>query len=420
MRFVSTRAEAAGVSLHQAIEEGLASDGGLYVPESFPSIARPASYLDCAQLSLVELAQKVLWPFFEQDAVLGEHLELLCKNAFNFPIPLQTLYGKEDTAVLELFHGPTSAFKDVGARFLAECFAIMPTALQGGIRSVYVATSGDTGGAVASAFFEKPNTEVVILFPKDGVSPLQQQQLTCWGKNVRAYAVQGQFDDCQRLVKAAFLARPTGRHLTSANSINIGRLLPQMVYFAWASLAYFGRTGQKPGLVIPSGNVGNALAALWARQMGFPIREVCLSTNANRVVSDYLASGKFEPRASIKTLANAMDVGNPSNLERLIRLPVRAISVSDDEIRQAILRGLEYHGQIFCPHTATAYHARSCLESAHWILVATAHPAKFSDIVEPLIQKTIPMPPQLASLLKRPSHYEEIPAQLDMARLLGL
>jgi threonine synthase len=453
MRYVSTRAkegDKSSVPLSAAIEQGLASDGGLFVPERMP-IRRPKDLQDeLARVagSLPGLATRLLAPFFENDA-LAAHLAQIAAEALSFPTPLKHLTS--DTAVLELFHGPTAAFKDVGARFLAGCFARIPTPDVGhrrARRTILVATSGDTGGAVAAAFHGQPGTDVVILFPDGGVSPLQQKQLTCWQGNVRSLRVRGTFDDCQRLVKAAFAARGAeaddpvfgprgGRHLTSANSINIGRLLPQMAYYAQASLSYRSMTGEAPGIVVPSGNVGNALAAAWAMRLGLPVRELVLATNANRVVPDYFASGKFAPAASRRTLANAMDVGNPSNLERLIRLldegmqdegatgdglrgRIRAVSVSDAEISRAIEQGPERYGEVWCPHTAAAVHARGLESSAHWIVVATAHPAKFGEVVEPLLARVgarpAPMPPQLEQLLERESNLVDIGPGLDELR----
>jgi threonine synthase len=291
-----------------------------------------------------------------------------------------------------------------------------------------VATSGDTGGAVAAAFHRKPGIRVVVLFPKGLVSPTQERQLTCWGDNVTSLSVRGSFDDCQRLVKQAFLdASLRGQvTLSSANSINLGRLLPQAVYYAATSLAMFRKYGEPASFVVPSGNLGNVVACLWARRVGLPIGEVVLAHNANRAVPDYLATGVWEPRASIPTLASAMDVGNPSNMERLralfpdvvaLRAAVSACSVTDDEIRARIRSGYERFGQMWCPHTATAAAAWERLpqgrrESRRWVLVATAHAAKFAEIVEPLIGTPVPVPESLARLFARPTQCTEINADL--------
>ena len=412
-----------------ALLQGLAPDGGLFVPERWPEGA--TAEFDPAG-SLPAVAEWLLAPFVAGDALAGELHEIV-REAFNFPAPLVELTPDARLAVLELFHGPTAAFKDFGARFLAACFRRLRSGSRGPL-TILVATSGDTGGAVAAAFHRSPGIEIVVLFPKGLVSPTQEQQLTCWDGNVRALAVRGTFDDCQRLVKEAFVDAPLGaeRTLSSANSINLGRLLPQMVYYAATSLDIFHRHGEPASFVIPSGNLGNALACLWARRLGLPIGEVVLAHNANRAVPDYLASGDWRPRASIATLASAMDVGNPSNMERLralypqlkdLRAGVSAVSVTDDEIRARIRDGYERYGQIWCPHTATAAQAWQQLPAARrqagrWVLVATAHAAKFPEIVAPLIGHAVPVPESLAKLFARPSHCVEIDANLSALRAL--
>ena len=413
MRFRSTRSAQPTLGLSGAMLTGLAPDGGLYVPESFPEFA-PEEF-DALE-SWRDIGERLLAPFFEGDA-LGAHLAEICGEAFNFPLPLRDL--DRETAVLELFHGPTAAFKDVGARFLAACVSRLP-----GRRTVLVATSGDTGGAVAAAFHGRPDTKVVILFPSGKVSPRQQRQLTCWGPNVRAFAVRGDFDDCQRVAKTAFADRAwaESRGLLSANSINLGRLLPQAVYYAAASLWYARRRGARPGFVIPAGNLGNAVAAFWARRMGLPVREIALAANANRAVPDYFDSGSWAARPTVATLANAMDVGNPSNAERLsdlhpdveeLRRIARAFSVTDAEIEQTIRDSAARAREVWDPHTATAVLARSRIESPHWVVVATAHPAKFETVVEPLVGRAVEVPPCLADLLERPARFEELEPTFD-------
>jgi threonine synthase len=420
MRYISTRSASPPLGLSEAVQTSLAPDGGLYAPEAFPAF----NIEDFDGLeSLPEIAEKFLAPFFDGDE-LAPRLKDICREAFNFPVPLTAL--DDTTAVLELFHGPTAAFKDVGARFLAACVSRLP-----GRRTVLVATSGDTGGAVAAAFYERPNVNVVILFPVGLVSPRQRQQLTCWGGNVRAFAVGGDFDDCQRIVKSAFADRELRRAkgLLSANSINLGRLLPQAAYHAAASLWYLRRRGERPGLIIPTGNLGNAVAAFWARAAGLPVRELALATNANRAVPDYFSSGAWEARATVRTLANAMDVGNPSNMERLLHLHTdvnelrrfaQAFTISDEEIAQTIAYEASRRGRIFDPHTAAAVCVRARLKSPHWVIVATAHPAKFESIVEPLVKKTVETPPALAELLDKPSVCEEIePSLAALIEALG-
>jgi len=290
-----------------------------------------------------------------------------------------------------------------------------------------VATSGDTGGAVAAAFHGVPGVEVVVLFPADGVSPEQRRQLTCWGGNVRAFAVRGTFDDCQALLKAAF--GPEGlagdRNLTTANSINIARVLAQTVYYAWASLEYVGRHGRPPSFVVPTGNVGNATAALWVKRMGFPLGRVVLATNANRVLPEYLAGGAWRPRTAVQTLANAMDVGRPSNMERVfhlhptrdeLRRDVAAIAVDDPAIRDAIAQGPRRWSRVLDPHTATAVHAVEALDVPAAIVVATAHPAKFRGLVEELIGEPVEVPGSLARMDARPERVEELAPNLEALR----
>jgi threonine synthase len=425
--FSSSRDPALRVGFSAALLEGLASDGGLFVPAAWPRLA-PGTFEGAG--TLAQIALPLLLPFVAHDP-LAAALPQIAAESFNFPAPLVPLDDEGRLSLLELFHGPTAAFKDFGARFLAECFARLRSAAARTL-TVLVATSGDTGGAVAAAFHERPGIEVAVLFPKGLVSPTQERQLTCWGGNVRSLAVRGTFDDCQRLVKQAFLDRELRQRaeLSSANSINLGRLLPQAVYYAAASLEVWRRYGERASFVVPSGNLGNSLACLWARRLGLPIGEVVLAHNANRTVPDYLASGEWRPRASIATLASAMDVGDPSNMERLrslypdlagLRAALSAVSVDDRHIRERIRSGYRDYGQIWCPHTATAAEAWARLPAetrleGRWVLVATAHPAKFREIVEPLIGRAVPVPESLARLFARPAHCAEIDATADALR----
>jgi threonine synthase len=422
MRFSSTRGKAPPVGFSEALLQGLAPDGGLYVPPEWPDAAKGAVPGE----TLPQVGQRVIGPFAAGDP-LAPSLPDVLREAFDFPAPLQPVGDSGRLSVLELFHGPTAAFKDFGARFLAASLARIPQA-QGRVLRVLVATSGDTGGAVAAAFHRRPGTEVFVLFPRGGVSPTQQQQLTCWGDNVSSLAVRGSFDDCQRLVKEAFLdpGMRARAQMSSANSINIGRLLPQAVYYAASSMLIAAATGQRACYVIPSGNLGNSVACVWARQMGFPIERIVLAHNANRTVPDLLATGQLMPRSSIPTLASAMDVGNPSNLERLQWLfpdprslaeQVSAMSVDDEAIRARIRADHARYGQVWCPHTACAAEVYANLPATErgghpWVLVATAHPAKFREIVEPLVG-AVPVPENLRRLYDRPSHFTEIDPSLQ-------
>jgi threonine synthase len=372
----------------------------------------------------------VLRPFVRGDA-LERELDAICRDAFTFPAPLVLLARTPGPAsVLELFHGPTCAFKDFGAQFIAAALQRLRTSNDRTL-TILVATSGDTGGAVAAAFHRRPWADVVLLYPKGLVSTRQAQQLSCWGDNVRTFSVSGTFDDCQRMVKGA-LRDPelTRTHdFSSANSINLGRLLPQMTYYASASLQVWRAERRKPNFIVPSGNLGNVVACVLARDMGLPIGDVVLATNANLTVTDYLQTGTWRPRASIATLASAMDVGDPSNMERLrsiaptvedLRSRVDAYHVSDDQIRSTIREDAVAHDRVWCPHSATAawvYHQLARTRpSEHWIIVATAHPAKFDDVVEPLIGRRVPIPPALDKLLHLPRIESELEPTLEALR----
>lgn len=372
---------------------------------------------------LPDIARVALDGFFAGDR-LHASLGAIAGAALDLPAPTTAVLPSTNPLfALELFHGPTAAFKDFGARFLAESLQRLESG-PGPVLTILVATSGDTGGAVAAAFHRRPWVRVVILYPKGQVSPRQEQQLTCWGDNVTSLRVDGSFDDCQRLVKEAFTDAALGQkhRFSSANSINIGRLLPQMVYYVASSLDIRKRTGEKASFIIPAGNLGNAFAAVWARALGFPIERIVLAHNINRTVPDFLRTGVWQPRASVASLASAMDVGNPSNMERLrvlypaldeLRGQLSADSVDDAAIRARIALDFKRYGREWCPHTATAAEVYGRLPEEQrrdrpWVLVATAHPAKFNEIVEPLIGKTVQVPGDLARLLSLPSRYNDI------------
>lgn len=415
MQFISTRDPKIKVSIDDAITQGLAPDGGLFVPETFPHFDFN-DFLSIDDYSV--FGHKLLKPFFN-DSILKEKLLTVCQNAFNFNVPLHFI--DKNTYLLELFHGPTISFKDFGARFLAEVLCQLSLHET---RTVLVATSGDTGSAVASSFHKKPNIRVVILFPLGGITERQQHQITCWNDNVLVAAVKGSFDDCQKLVKQAFQS-PAWQHYhpTSANSINIARLLPQVIYYAYSSMRFYQQQQKPINFVVPSGNLGNVTAAYWAKRIGFPIHYIAVACNANQVLPNYLSSGQFEPKPSIRTLANAMDVGNPSNFERLTHLfpshadfikNVSAISVSDDEIRETIEWVYQTHQLVICPHTATAYFFRRHLPKTDpWIVVATADPCKFETIIEPLLKISLPIPNQLEWMLLQTQHFSIIEPKLD-------
>jgi len=412
MRYVSTRGGSPAVSISATIAAGLAPDGGLYVPETLPRL--DASDFD-SDGTLADTAATLLAPFFVGDALASE-LPAICAESLNIDTPLRAL-PQTNAHVLELFHGPTAAFKDIGARFLAACMRRLPRADARPL-TILVATSGDTGAAVGAAFHQQPGLRVVILYPDGKVSPRQAHQLGCFGDNVHALRIDGRFDDCQRMVKAALsdAELQAAVPLTSANSISLGRLLPQMSYYAHAALKWWREHSESLHVIVPTGNLGNAMACLWVREMGLPIGQVQLACNANATLPDYFAGGEYEPRAAITTLANAMDVGAPSNIERLrwtfpderaMRLLLQAHSVSDEAIQQTITAHAREHGEVFCPHTATAVHRldqlRAAGDTSPWTVVATAHPAKFDSVVEPLIGHPLQIPRSLAAMLARPA-----------------
>lgn len=419
MRFVSTRGGSASASLSKALRLGVAPDGGLFVPEAIPVHAAAAFTAD---QPLDRFAADWLRPFFAGDP-LGDELDATCAEAFTFPAPLVAL--PDGLQVLELFHGPTGAFKDFGARFLMAAF----DRLAGDDPlTVLAATSGDTGGAVGCAAEGRRSVRAIILYPKGRVSPFQEHQLTCWGSNVLGVEVDGDFDDCQRLVKAAF-ADPRLRdahRLTSANSINLGRLLPQVAYLAHAAFRAAQSGSAASGFIMPSGNLGHGYALLLARAMGAPVGPVILATNANRTLADWHRTGRYEARASIATLANAMDVGNPSNFERLVALPgeldLTVELVDDPTIEKRVCK--DKGSYVWCPHSAIASEAWHRLPEARrterrWVAAATAHPYKFREIVEPLVGHAVAPTRALADILDRPVRKERMPARLDaLAELL--
>lgn len=431
MNYVSTRG-AGPASLDEALRKGIASDGGLFLPDKLPSF--DISDFDTGE-SIPEVAAILLRPFFAGSELLGDIDQILAET-FKFPILTKALpVAGHDLSMLQLYHGPTAAFKDVGAGFLAACLSRLEGDT-GSPLTILVATSGDTGAAVAAAFDQRPGMRVAVLFPDGRVSERQEQQLCCWSDNVLSMKVRGSFDDCQSLVKAAMADQDltTIHRFSSANSINIGRLLPQSTYYAHSSLRHYRRTGNKPGFIIPTGNLGNAFACIMTREMGLPIGPIVLATNANKTIAEYFETLKWLPRDSVQTLASAMDVGDPSNMERLRKLIGEAdtlrgrlavASVSDKEIETAIRQDFAAFGVATCPHTATATHTWRQLDAdvarAHdWIIVATAHPAKFEMIVEPLIGQSVPVPAELAAILSRPATAVAIEPHLEaLAAALG-
>lgn len=421
MSYVSTTG-GGEVSLSEALRLGLAEDGGLFFPRRLTPL-EPSFFDRLPGMPWRELTAHLAGHLLG-DALDPRRLAALTAEALDFPIPLVPL--EDGVFLLELFHGPTLAFKDVGARTLARLLAATQRGDQES--TVLVATSGDTGGAVAQAFHGVVGTRVAILYPEGKVSPLQERQFTTLGGNIRAFAVDGTFDDCQRMVKECFADRELHRRLalTSANSINIGRLVPQIFY-------YFHAVSQLPagdGEIVfstPSGNFGNLTAGLMARALGLEARFIA-ATNVNDVVPEYLLSGRFAPRPSRATVSNAMDVGNPSNFDRILHLyggdrerlcgDVWGAGFSDEETVATITEVHQRLGYVMDPHTAVAYLGLKASLSGdrrsggevRGIVLSTAHPAKFRDVVEPAIGRTLELPEGLAAHLHKPVVSEPLPA----------
>jgi threonine synthase len=426
--FVSTRGSAP-TDFVEALFQGMPPDGGLFVPAELPRLDAGGAGLPGGGSADSHFTASSLWAAERLLAGCfpGDALARVITRSLDFQVPLVEL--EDGVHVLELFHGPSLAFKDVGARFMA---AAMAEADAGG-RTILVATSGDTGGAVASAFHDVADTRVVVLFPRDGVSARQRRQMTTLGGNVTAAAVAGSFDDCQRMAKAAFgdLQLRSACGLTSANSINVGRLLPQTFYYAHAA-ATLGWDDAPPTFVVPSGNLGNICAGLLAHRAGVPAAGFIAASNSNRVFPDYLEAGRFEPRPSVRTVSNAMDVGDPSNLERIrwlfdddveaLRRDVTAVSCDDDETLSTIADVFRRTGYVFDPHGAVAYRAAQKAQRrgpGPVVVLATAHPAKFPDPVEQAIGQVLPIPPALADRMSEDEHCVEIqPSDSDLRRLL--
>ncbi len=411
MHFYSLYHKSPTVSFQEAVIKGIAPDKGLYFPERIEPL--PESFFKHIEnYTDHEIAFELIKQFVGEE-IPKEVLKEIIADTLNFEFPLIEI--EKGVYSLELFHGPTMAFKDVGARFMARCLSYFNRDSNNEV-TVLVATSGDTGGAVASGFLGVKGVNVVILYPSGKVSNVQEKQLTTLGKNIKALEVDGTFDDCQQMVKNAFLDEEiTDKiQLTSANSINIARWLPQMFYFAFA---YKQLTDRSKKLVfsIPSGNFGNICAGMMAGKLGLPIHQFIASTNANKVVPNYLESGKYTPVNSIQTISNAMDVGDPSNFIRiqeiyqndLIKLKehLHSYSFSDDETRTAMLNIYKKDGYIADPHGAVGYLGLKKYlgdqEGVQGIFLETAHPVKFLEVIEPVIEQTIKYPQQIEQVIHR-------------------
>jgi threonine synthase len=410
MKWVSTRGRSPAVPFIDALFAGTAPDGGLYMPERLDPL--PSATVDrLHRRDIVDIGTTVGGHLL-RDEITPEALRPLVADALDFPIPLVQVTDR--IHALELFHGPTLAFKDVGARTQAR---LLHHFTDGTPLTILVATSGDTGSAVAQAFHRVPDTRVVVLYPAGQVSDVQEAQMASLGDNITALAMRGTFDDCQRLVKQAFADDDLRTHvwLTPANSINLGRLLPQTFY-------YFLTQGigapRGPVVSVPSGNFGNLTAGLIAKRIGLPVSRFVAATNVNDAVPEYLRTGCYQAKASVRTVANAMDVGAPSNLERMqalyggdldaLRRDIAGFAYEDERIVAEIGAVDRGHGYLLDPHSAVAWLALNEYlagdPEAHGVFVATAHPAKFREVVEPAIGRPLPLPAVLADAIDRPRH----------------
>lgn len=408
MNFFSIKDPSHKVSFADALKNGLAPNQSLYFPENIP-VFDNTFFKTMHQFELPQLASKILLPYVSPD-LTAQQLDTITAEVFNFDIPVVKI--NDNIFTLELFHGPTLAFKDIGARFLANC--IQKLYHNQKIR-VLVATSGDTGSAVANGFLGIDGTEVVVLYPKGKVSELQQKQFASLGQNITPIAIEGTFDDCQSLVKSAFIDNTINNemNLTSANSINVARWIPQSVYYYWA-VAQLSNIKNDIVITVPSGNLGNLTSGLLAVKTGLPVKHFIASSNDNRIIPAFLNTGVYQPKPSVQTLANAMDVGDPNNFPRLMQLFNNNISqiqnyisgyaYSDNQISQTIKHCYTNNNYLLDPHGATGYEATKTYltdKNAVGVFLETAHPGKFVENVEKIIGKPIELPQKLNEFAKR-------------------
>lgn len=422
MNYRSTAGVSPEVTLEEAVVKGLAPDRGLYMPLEFPRL--PEEFIKrLPEMSLPEMAAEVALALFGED-VEPEKLKALTEETMNFPIPLVKVDA--DKYSLELFHGPTLAFKDVGARFMARLLGYFNRDNKGRMVNVLVATSGDTGSAVANGFLGVDGVRVFVLYPKGKVSPIQESQFTTLGRNITALEIDGTFDDCQALVKQAFLDGELNEKmmLTSANSINVARFLPQMFYYfhAYAQAVKAGADPEQIVVCVPSGNFGNITAGLIAKRMGLPIKRFIAANNSNDIFYEYLKTGEYNPRHSVQTIANAMDVGDPSNFARVLDLyghdhdaissEISGATYSDAEIAETVKETLETTGYQLDPHGAVAYRALSKLlePGETGIFLETAHPAKFKETVEEITGREVEIPERLQAFMAGEKQSISLPA----------
>jgi len=402
MNFYSLNKKSPHVNFKEATINGQAPDKGLYFPESIPQVTKEL-ISNIENISNEEIAFEVIKPYVG-NTITDDELYNIVKETINFSLPLVKV--TEDVFSLELYHGPTLAFKDIGARFMSRCLGHFVKGSDKKV-TVLVATSGDTGGAVANGFYNVPGVEVVILYPSGKVSSVQEKQLTTLGNNIHALEVNGNFDDCQQMVKAAFLDVELNKRLflTSANSINVARWLPQQFYYFFAYKQWIEKNNP-PVVCVPSGNFGNICAGLLANASGLPVKHFIAATNANNVVPQYFATQNYQAKKAVATISNAMDVGDPSNFVRIMELfqqqfsnliaKVSSCSVTDEVTKQTLLSVYNEHNYLCDPHGAVAYRALEDYQQTHpnnkGIFLETAHPVKFYDVVEPVIGQTVEIP----------------------------
>lgn len=427
MKYYSTNHNAPEVSLQEAVIKGLAPDKGLYMPKSINHLSK--EFIDnIGSMNLTEIGKTVANAFFGED-IPEEDLSTIVSETLNFAIPLKKV--EEGIYVLELFHGPTFAFKDVGARFMARLLSYFVKKQHQENIKVLVATSGDTGSAVANGFLGVEGIQVIVLYPSGKVSNIQESQFTTLGQNITALEIDGTFDDCQRLVKSMFLDKDLNKqmNLTSANSINVARFLPQSFYYfyGYAQLVNLG-ISNKVVYSVPSGNLGNLTADLFAKKMGLPIHRFFAANNKNDTFFNYLKTGDYQPKPSIQTIANAMDVGAPSNFDRIIDLyrssyqsitkDITGFTYTDDEIKQTINDVYTKSGYLLDPHGACAYKALKDKKEPDetGIFLATAHPAKFKEIVEQIIDEKIDVPEKLESFTKKSKLSIKLPSDTESVK----
>ena len=426
MQVYSTNTPTLRTNLRDAIFEGLPADNGLYMPTHIPQLS-PAFIENLDQFTFQDIAFQIAHALIG-DEIPEADLRQIIRQSINFPAPVVSL--DEHTNILELFHGPSLAFKDFGARFMAQTMSYFNTG-QSKDLTILVATSGDTGGAVAAGFYRTPGIRVIILYPSGKVSLLQEKQLTTLGHNITALEVSGTFDDCQALVKQAFLDTTLRKNLrlSSANSINISRLIPQVFYY-WEAYKQIYRQQQNIVFVVPSGNFGNLTAGLIAQKMGLPVQHFVAATNANDVVPAFLQSGVFQARPSVRTLSNAMDVGNPSNFARMLDLygstwnimreHISGYSFSDAETQEAMRTVRRNFNYILDPHGAVGYLAWRAYQqtnpSATGVILETAHPSKFLEDVELILDDKILVPQALLDLANKEKHAVNMPVSYPVFR----